>query len=321
MRWLSACLALSAGLAGCAAPQAGALLASRAAVVPATSGSPATTLPARDDRLVHRVPFFAQSDYQCGPAALAMAAVDAGVPTTPQALVPLVWLPERNGALQAEMLAGARRLGLAPTLIGPRLADVLAEIAAGHPVVVLQNLSLAAAPIWHYAVAVGYDLDRETITLHSGLTPALEMSLHAFERTWMRGDGWAFVALPPSRLPATAREDAFVAAVAGLERTQPSAAAAGYEAALRKWPDSRIALLGVGNVSYAKGDRTAAAAAWSRAVEQDARFADAWNNLAHVLGELGRHDEALAAADRAVAIGGPRAADYAKTRDGLMQRR
>ena len=34
------------------------------------------------------VPFFAQSEYQCGPAALATLLVNSGVKTTPEALVP-----------------------------------------------------------------------------------------------------------------------------------------------------------------------------------------------------------------------------------------
>src|SRR5262249_33165121 len=40
------------------------------------------------------VPFFPQSDYQCGPAALATVMVAAGVKVTPEELVPEVYLPE-----------------------------------------------------------------------------------------------------------------------------------------------------------------------------------------------------------------------------------
>jgi Flp pilus assembly protein TadD len=40
---------------------------------------------------------------------------------------------------------------------------------------------------------------------------------------------------------------------------------------------------------------------------------DAWNNLAQALLDLGRRDEARAAAQRAVGIGGPRSANYRST--------
>lgn len=41
-------------------------------------------------------------------------------------------------------------------------------LAAGHPVVVLQNLRLGRAARWHHAVAVGYDLRRHEVVLRSG---------------------------------------------------------------------------------------------------------------------------------------------------------
>ena len=42
-------------------------------------------------------------------------------------------------------------------------------------------------------------------------------------------------------------------------------------------------------------------------------MAEAWNNLAYALYRQGKREEAVRAAERAVAIGGPRAADYADT--------
>src|SRR5690606_29566356 len=55
------------------------------------------------------VPFFPQDEYQCGPAALATSLAATGVKVTPTELVPQVYLPERKGSLQVEMLAAARR--------------------------------------------------------------------------------------------------------------------------------------------------------------------------------------------------------------------
>src|SRR2546422_3737218 len=44
------------------------------------------------------------------------------------------------------------------------LSDLLAEVAAGHPVLVFQNLGLHWIPRWHFAVAVG---DRKSTRLNS----------------------------------------------------------------------------------------------------------------------------------------------------------
>ena len=292
------CAALLLG--GCAAPQTRALLAEPAGLMQASVKL--------DD-----TPFFPQEDYQCGPAALATVLVSAGAKVTPEELVPQVYLPERQGSLQIEMLAATRRQGMLAYVLAPRLEDLLREVAAGRPAVVLQNLSLPIFPRWHYAVVIGYDRQREHILLRSGTTRELSMPLSTFEHTWARSGHWALLALPPGQLPATARETDYVAAAAALERLGPAAALPAYEAALQRWPGNAVARIGVGNVAYAQRDLAAAEAAYRRATQDHADAADAWNNLAQVLHERGRSDEARRAAQRAVELGGPRLAQYQST--------
>ena len=47
-----------------------------------------------------QIPFFPQEDYQCGPAALAMILVNAGLEVVPEDLVEKVYIPDRRGSLQ-----------------------------------------------------------------------------------------------------------------------------------------------------------------------------------------------------------------------------
>jgi hypothetical protein len=295
-------------LAGCATPQVAALLAQPPAALP-----PHIELAA--------VPFHAQDEYQCGPAALATTLVHAGVSTTSDALVPQVYLPARKGSLQAEMAAATRRHGLTAYLLAPRLEDLLREVADGKPVVVLQNLAFGFAPLWHYAVVIGYDLPREEIILRSGTTRRLVTTLSNFERTWARGDHWAMVTLPPEQLPATASEGRYVAAVAALEQVVPAAARRAYATALVRWPDSLPARIGQGNSAYAMRDLAGAEAAYREATRRHPQAADAWNNLAQALLELQQRHEALAAAQRAVDIGGPRLAQYQATLQAIAEAR
>jgi tetratricopeptide (TPR) repeat protein len=224
-----------------------------------------------------------------------------------------VYLPEREGSLQTEMLAAARRQERIAYRLAPRLEDLLQEVAAGTPVVVLQNLAFAFIPRWHYAVVVGYDRTTEEIVLRSGTTRRLVMSLSNFERTWARSDHWAMVAVPPERLPATAAEDTYVAAAVALERVSANAAQRAYAAALSRWPRNFVARIGSGNLAYAMKNFVAAEAAYRQATRDHPEAADAWNNLAQTLLEVGRKDEALDAAQRAVALGGPRLMQYETT--------
>jgi tetratricopeptide (TPR) repeat protein len=254
-------------------------------------------------------PFHAQERYQCGPAALAMALGAAGVVIAPDALVPQVYVPQREGSLQPEMIAAARRNGALAMTIPPRMNALLTEVSAGNPVVVLQNLSLPIFPMWHYAVVVGYDLDAQEIVLRSGATERLTMPLSTFEHTWQRSGFWGMVATPPSRLPATAEEETAANALvayekaAGPQGSQRSRQA--YNAALRRWPHNLTLLMGSGNAAYAAGDRLAAAAAFGAAAHDHPDSAAAFNNLASVLAELGRLEEAQSAAEHAITLGGP----------------
>lgn len=300
------CVAL--WLTGCATPQVGALAQDWPGDLP-------------PQVLLTRVPFFAQEDHECGPAALAMVLRSAGLAVESEHLVAQVYVPGRQGTLQTELPVAARRHGLPAYVLQPSIGAVLREVAAGHPVLVFQNLGLSAWPVWHYAVVIGYDRARNQVVLHSGRSERLEMSLFTFERTWARADHWAMVALPTAQVPVTAQPDAYAAAVAALERLQPAAARTAYAAALRQWPRHRVLLLGAGNSAYALGDRGAAAQAYAQVVQTHPDFADGWNNLAQVQWEQGQLADAAASVARAVALGGPRLDDYRALQQTITEAR
>ncbi len=249
-------------------------------------------------------PFFPDDTYYCGPAALATVLGAAGLAVSVDTLADQVFVPARRGSLQIEMLVAARRGGAVATLIPGEREALMRELAAGHPVVVLQNLGLSWAPAWHYAVVVGYDLERGHFILRSGAIERELTSFRTFEHTWARSGRWAFVALPPGQLPASATELEATRALVAFERgAPPEAAERGYAAALAHWPASLILAMGLGNTRYAQGDLTGAEAAFGDAARRHDAPA-AHHNLAVVLLELGRPREARAAAERALAANG-----------------
>lgn len=267
------------------------------------------------------VPFFPQDDYQCGPAALAMALNWTGVQVLPDDLTPRVYLPERKGSLQAEMVAATRRYGRVGYVLRPKLEDLLQEVKEGNPVVVLENLSFNWYPTWHYAVVIGYDLERREVILRSGRDRRLALPLRTFEYMWRRGNHWALVVVPPDRIPGTAEENAYLQAVVGLERVQRlDEASTAYRTALERWPDSLGARIGLGNSRYGLGDMNGAEQAFREAVAHYPETAVGFNNLAQVLVDQGRLAEAAEAARRAVAIGGPLKERYVQTLEEIMER-
>lgn len=269
-------------------------------------------------REIASVPFFPQDEYQCGPAALAMVLAWSGLAIEPEDLTEKVYTASLKGSLQPAMIAGARRSArLAYVIAGTE--SLIREIAAGHPVVVLQNLGLSWIPVWHYAVAIGYDIPADEVILHSGPYTRKRTSLRLFQNTWARAEDWGLLVLNPGELPATAAESKFVEAVIGLEKAkQPAAAVDGYRAALSRWPQNLAAMMGLGYSYYVLGDLNSSETVFRRAVALHPDLGAAWNNLADVLLRQGRKSEALEAVRKAIALGGPGQEVFQKTLEEIQ---
>ena len=270
-------------------------------------------------RELTEVPFFAQSEYQCGPASLAMVMNAAGVKVTPEELVSQVYVPERKGSLQVEMLAAPRRHGLVTYELAPTYAALIREIAAGTPVILLQNLGIKEG--WHYAVAIGYDWDNGMLQLRSGGNERQEMPFAMNEMAWRRSGYWAMVAMPPDRIPATADEARWLSAIAALERTgQAAPARTAYRAFLARWPSNVNAAIGLANTHYALGDLRAAEQVLREAAQRAPDSDIVLNNLAQVLADQGRADEALPIIDRAASVGGSHGDAVSQTRGEILKK-
>lgn len=288
LRWIIVVAAF--GLSGCAAllvPQSEAL-----------RESPPGGIASRTE--LDQVPFFPQTEYQCGPAALATVLAASGLKVVPDDLVPQVYIPERKGSLQVEMLAAARRNGRIAYQIAPRFEDLLREVAAGNPVIVLQNLGLGPVEIWHYAVAVGYDLDERELALRSGEDRRRVLPFRVHEYVWRKSDYWAMVAMPPDRIPVTADEARWLAAVAAVERLGDARLArTAYSAARARWPDSINASIGLANANYALGELAQSEIVLRELLARTPDSPVVLNNLAQTISDQGRQPEALGFIERA----------------------
>jgi tetratricopeptide (TPR) repeat protein len=111
----------------------------------------------------------------------------------------------------------------------------------------------------------------------------------------------------------------YISAVLGLEKAhQWRAAIEGYKTALARWPGSLSARMGLGNSYYALGDLESAEAAFREATRRFPTDGMAFNNLAQVLWDQGKQQEALEAASRAVDLDGPLVEEYRKTLKGIQ---
>ncbi len=251
------------------------------------------------------VPFFAQTQYFCGPAAMATVLNTTGLTTTPDDLAESVYTPGREGTLQTEILTGSRRQGRLALPVRS-LRDAFVNVSDGRPVLILQNLALELVPQWHYAVLVGYDLATQTVTLRSGTTRRHVTQMATLEHTWRRAGYWGVVmAKPDGPVPQNTLISDWLHEAYGLERAgREPAALTAFATAAQQWPDAATPLISSANILIGKNRLQDATTDLQEAVRRQPDNTVALNNLAHVLMLRGQLQKAEAYARKAVEYGG-----------------
>jgi len=233
-------------------------------------------------------PFFPQRKYQCGPAALATVLTASRADASPDALVPLVYLPARHGSLQVEMQAVPRKFGRLSYQLSRNMESILAELDAGRPVLVLHNYGLPILPLWHYAVVIGYDAAKDTVIMRSGVKRRREWRTRTFMVAWHNGGRWAMVVLRPGETPASANPTLYLEAAADFERSaSPSDSVKAFDAAVERWPSEPVAWVGRGTAKYRARNFAGAARDYASALRADGKQVGARNNLAQALLDMG----------------------------------
>ena len=192
----------------------------------ACSGSP-SKLPGLPERVeLNGVPTFRSEAYQSGPAALASMLSQQGIVMTPGLLDKPLRLPGGEADLERNMQVLAREYGLMVYPLDTQLTAVLAQVAAGYPV-----MARVGGGLWsdaHYVVVVGFNQQKSTVLLRSGMDRRLLMSFSDFESKWKSAGSWAILTQRPSQLPANVdaqrwRDSANATAQAGQERAAAQA--------------------------------------------------------------------------------------------------
>lgn len=238
-------------------------------------------------------PFFPQLQYQCGPAALAMVLQASGLTIHPSDLTPRLYLPGKKGSLQLELVASIRYNQRIPYIIKPEITAIAAELLAGRPVLVLQNLGLKMLPIYHYAVVVGMQSSGQ-IVLRSGTTKRLIMNLDDFLISWKKAGNWAVIVLHPEELPTDVDVTRYIETLAGIEATgNAGLAESGYRTLLKHYPDQPTALFGLANTLFISKQFIEAAKIYHGLFSREPTHAAAANNLAETLAGLHCFRQAL----------------------------
>ncbi len=203
-------------------------------------------------------------------------------------------IPGKGGTLQIELVTAAEANGLIAYPIEPTFDALIRELNEYHPVIVLVNRGYFWYPLWHYAVITGYDVKMQTILTHFGDTPNEAIPIGTFAALWERSGNWAVVLLPPGQLPEFATAEKFLSSAYNLEKNGlTNEAIIAYETALKRWPNDIPLLFALGNAYYKVYQISKAEEIYRYILLIDSKYFFALNNLADLLCQTGKSDEAL----------------------------
>jgi predicted negative regulator of RcsB-dependent stress response len=209
----------------------------------------------------------------------------------------------RGGVMTIDMLIAARSRGFDAQLVTGTPQLVASELTAGRPVILMLEVVDTFGrkfDFFHYIVADGYDPVRNLVRTQWGDKQGRWTTFAKLEKAWS-GGGHAAIVIKP-RDPGAGQ---LRAAVALEEDGKVAEAIAAYREYLSQHPESAVAWTDLGNAQSRIGKRTEAEEAFRKALAVDGTSRDTLNNLAWLLYEEKRFDEAETLARKAVAQQGP----------------
>jgi hypothetical protein len=209
----------------------------------------------------------------------------------------------RGGVMIIDLVLAARQKGFDARLVTGDVHVVEAELRDGRPVILM--LQVIQAPgkgydFFHYVVLDGFDPERNLYRVQFGDGKARWAPMERLESAW-KSTKHATLLIHP----ANPNAEALRAAVRLEGEGKFALAADAYREVLSRDPSSVLAWTNLGNSEMQLGRRPAAEAAFRKALEHDADAADALNNLAWLLFEEKRFEEAEPLARKAAAVVAP----------------
>lgn len=222
---------------------------------------------------------------------ISMAEWDAQLPKT------------RGGVMSIDLVLAARERGFDANLVTGDASLLDAELHDGRPVILM--LQVIQAPgkgydFFHYIVIDGHDPARGLYRTQFGDGKSRWARLERLEPAW-KPTRYATVVIRP----ADPNAKALRAAVQLEEEGKLDAATQTYRDILAKDPRSLLAWTNLGNTEMRAGRAAAAEEAFRKALELDSEAADTLNNLAWLLYEQKRVDEAEPLARKAAVTKAP----------------
>lgn len=264
--------------------------------------TPMSRTPAPNALVIPNVPMHKWDIKSCGAGSLSSVLQHHGDPVSMDE-----WqekLPKtKGGVMSIDLVLAARERGFDANLVTGDRDLIEAEIRDGRPVILmLQVIQYPGSSLdfFHYVVIDGYDRMRNLFRVQFGDGKARWATMARLEPAWKKTKHATIIVRPGD--PAA---PALRAAVRLEEEGKLALAAHAYREIITQHPKSTLAWTNLGNAENQLGRRPAAEEAFRKALELDPDSADALNNLAWLLYEDKRYEEAEPLARKAVLTKAP----------------
>lgn len=265
--------------------------------------------------VIQNIPVRPWGDNTCGAGALSTVLNYFRDPATEDDLNAKLKKGRHGGIVSIDLLLEARNRDFDARLVKgtPRLVEEAVR-SGSPPILMLRVLDApgTANDLFHYIVVDGYDPQRRFARMQFGdgqlRWASLETASAApigggVEKAWAGTDYATLIVQPrdPRREEQTELRNAVLLEDSGRLGEARDA----YRAYVAAHPDSSVGWTNLGNVEAQLGNLEEAESAYGKALQADATNRDATNNLAWLLMQRKRLEEAEEMARRAVALPGP----------------
>jgi len=149
---------------------------------------------------IQGVPFFAQDEYMCGPAALASVIGFHGRSEGMEAVAKEVYSAKLKGTLPMDLLLYAKSKGFEAKYYKGSIEGLKESLERGEPLILFLNLGYSFYPVGHYVVAVGMDEAAGVVFAHSGMHREEAFTVGELEKSWSK-TGYSTLLVRPKERP------------------------------------------------------------------------------------------------------------------------
>lgn len=145
---------------------------------------------------IEGVPFVQQTEYDCGPAALASVLSFRGKAADLERITASVYLPQLRGTLLMDLERYAKDEGFKTSSSAGTHDALKTAVRSNSPVICLLDLGYWFYRQPHFVTVIGFDDGNGLFIMHDGGIPNRTMRYEDFEKKWARAGKWMIVITP-----------------------------------------------------------------------------------------------------------------------------